>query len=98
MEKTKCALLDTDFISKLHITRKDDENRLIERILELQDYQFVCHEQITIELGRHNASAKDWLKSGLTYGGGIPSISALSAFYVLKERLARDGDLLLRVR
>ena len=37
MEKTKCALLDTDFISKLHITRKDDENRLIERVLELQE-------------------------------------------------------------
>lgn len=62
MEKTKCALLDTDFISKLHITRKDDENRLIDRVLELQDYRFMCHEQITVELGRHNTSAKDWLK------------------------------------
>lgn len=68
MEKTKCALLDTDFISKLHITRKDDENRLIERVLELQDYQFACHEQITIELGRHNASAKDWLKGRIEEG------------------------------
>ncbi len=62
MGKTKCALLDTDFISKLHITRKDDQNRLIDRILEIPGYQFVCHEQITIELGRHNTSAKDWLK------------------------------------
>lgn len=48
MTKKKCALLDTDFISKLHITRKDDENRLIDRVLELPDYQFVCHEQIAI--------------------------------------------------
>lgn len=62
MGKTKCALLDTDFISKLHITRKDDQNRFIDRILELPGYRFGCHEQITIELGRHNASAKDWLK------------------------------------
>ncbi len=53
----KCALFDTDFISKLHITRKDDENRLIDRIMELPGYQFACHEQICIELRRHNASA-----------------------------------------
>lgn len=68
MGKTKCALLDTDFISKLHITRKDDQNRLIDRILELPGYQFVCHEQITIELGRHNATAKDWLKGRIVEG------------------------------
>lgn len=61
MEKTKCALLDTDFISKLHITRKDDDNRLIDRILELPDYTFACHEQIVIELGRHNSTAHEWL-------------------------------------
>ena len=68
MGKTKCALLDTDFISKLHITRKDDQNRLIDRVLELPGYQFVCHEQITIELGRHNTSAKDWLKDHIDEG------------------------------
>lgn len=43
MTKRKRALLDTDFISKLHITQKDDENRLIDRILELPGYQFVGH-------------------------------------------------------
>ena len=68
MGKTKCALLDTDFISKLHITRKDNQNRLIDRILELPSYQFVCHKQITIELGRHNTSAKDWLKDRIEEG------------------------------
>lgn len=62
MGKTKCALLDTDFISKLHITCKDTENRLIDRILELPGYQFVCHEQIATELGQHNTSASDWLQ------------------------------------
>ena len=68
MTKKKCALLDTDFISKLHITRKDDENRLIDRVLELPDYQFVCHEQIAIELGRHNAAANRWLQRKITEG------------------------------
>lgn len=74
MGKTKCALLDTDFISKLHIARKDDQNRLIDRVLELPGYQFVCHEQITIELGRHNATAKDWLKDHID-GGDIQKFS-----------------------
>lgn len=32
---SKFALLDTDFISKLHITRKDDDNRLIDLVMEL---------------------------------------------------------------
>jgi len=68
MKKKRCALLDTDFISKLHITRKDDENRLIDRILELPGYQFICHEQITIELRRHNATAIDWLQGKITDG------------------------------
>lgn len=58
----KCALFDTDFISKLHITRKDDANRLIDRIMELPGYQFVCHKQIYTELSRHNASAVNWLQ------------------------------------
>lgn len=68
MEKTKCALLDTDFLSKLYSTRKDDGNRLIDRVLELPGYQFVCHEQIILELGRHNTSAKDWLKNHIDEG------------------------------
>ncbi len=68
MIRKKCALLDTDFISKLHITRKDDENRLIDRVLELSDYKFVCHEQIVIELGRHNETAIRWLQERITEG------------------------------
>ena len=64
----KCALFDTDFISKLHITRKDDENRLIDRVMELPGYQFICHEQICIELGRHNASAIIWLQQKIAEG------------------------------
>lgn len=68
MVKQKYALLDTDFISKLHITRKDDDNRLIDRILEMPDYTFACHEQITVELGHHNTTAIRWLLIRISNG------------------------------
>lgn len=52
--KEKYALLDTDFISKTHLIRKDEENKLIDRITEMPGYRFYCHEQIKTELQRHN--------------------------------------------
>jgi hypothetical protein len=66
MGKIRYALLDTDFISKLHITRKNDANRMIDRVVELPDYQFVCHKQIVIELERHNATAIEWLQNKIS--------------------------------
>ena len=54
MKKEKYALLDTDFISKTHLIRKDEQNKMIDRIMEMQGYRFYCHEQIKIELTRHN--------------------------------------------
>ena len=51
----KIALLDTDLISKAHIVQTDADNHLIDRILELSGYEFYCHEQTVMELGRHNA-------------------------------------------
>ncbi len=50
--KEKYALLDTDFISKTHLIRKDEENKLIDRITEMPGYRFYCHEQIKTELQR----------------------------------------------
>jgi hypothetical protein len=32
------AILDTDFISKTHLIRKDDQNKMIDRIMEMQGY------------------------------------------------------------
>lgn len=62
MAKEKYALLDTDFISKMHIIRKDDANHLIDRIIEMPNYKFYCHEQIRTELKRHNIfGSKEWL-------------------------------------
>lgn len=54
MEKTKYALLDTDFISKTHLIRKDDDNKLIDRIMQLPNYEFYCHMQVKTELFQHN--------------------------------------------
>ena len=60
-EIKRCALLDTDFISKLYITKASDSDRLIYRILSIADFHFVCHKQTSIELARHNQWASKWL-------------------------------------
>ncbi len=57
----RCAILDTDFISKLYYTHKDENNRMIYRVLEITDFNFVCHEQTRVELSRHNQAAFHWL-------------------------------------
>lgn len=67
--KKKYALMDTDFISKTHLIRKDEDNKLIERIVQLQEYKFYCHEQIRIELLRHNiAGSPEWLTEQIVKG------------------------------
>lgn len=69
MQKDKYALLDTDFISKMHIIQKDAGNHLIDRIMELPGYQFFCHSQIRTELLRHNVSgAMEWLENKISMG------------------------------
>lgn len=61
-EIKRCALLDTDFISKLYITKANDSDRLIYRVLRIADFYFVCHQQTSIELARHNQWASKWLE------------------------------------
>ncbi len=69
MSKDKYALLDTDFISKMYSIEKDADNHLIDRIMELPQYQFYCHNQIREEMGRHHASgAAEWLKEKISRG------------------------------
>lgn len=58
----KYALLDTDFISKTYTVRIDADNHLIDRVLEMPGYAFVCHEQTEAELHRHNSHAPAWLE------------------------------------
>ena len=67
--KEKYALLDTDFISKTHLIRKDDQNKLIDRITEMPGYRFYCHEQIKTELIRHSiAGSPEWLEQKISSG------------------------------
>lgn len=63
MESEKHALLDTDFISKMHLIRKDDQNKLIDKIIAMSNYTFYCHKQVSIELLRHNiAGLPEWFE------------------------------------
>lgn len=39
------ALLDTDFISKTYSVQDDGGNHLIDRVMELPEYEFFCHAQ-----------------------------------------------------
>lgn len=64
MANEKYALLDTDFISKMHLIRKDDHNKLIDKIMAMPGYCFYCHKQIQVEIMRHNiAGAPEWFQS-----------------------------------
>lgn len=61
IEVKRYALLDTDFISKTHSVQDDNGNHLIDRVMELPEYEFFCHAQIVTELNRYNADAPIWL-------------------------------------
>ena len=64
MDNKKYALLDTDFISKMHLIRKDEENKLIDKIMAMPNYFFFCHKQISAELMRHNVEGvHKWFES-----------------------------------
>lgn len=65
----KNALLDTDFISKTHLIRKDKDNKLIDRVILLSGYDFYCHDQIRNELLRDtNHSPSEWLMKQIMAG------------------------------
>ena len=82
MSKIKYALLDTDFISKTHLIRKDDQNKMIDRIMEMQGYHFFCHEQIRVELKRHNiGNSPEWLEKKISDG----SVRCVSDEEILDE-------------
>lgn len=59
------ALLDTDFISKTYSVQDDGGNHLIDRVMELPEYEFFCHAQIVTELNRYNADAPIWLSENI---------------------------------
>ena len=64
----KLSLLDTDFISKAHSICSGDGASLIDRVMELPDCSFYCHEQTRVELARHDSTAPDWLDDHVQRG------------------------------
>ena len=94
MTKEKYALLDTDFISKTHLIRKDDQNKMIDRIMEMQGYQFFCHEQIRTELKRHNiGNSPAWLEDKIIDG----SVHCMSDEEILDELLCMISTAWMRM-
>lgn len=93
------ALLDTDFISKTHSVQDDGGNHLIDRVMELPEYEFFCHAQIVTELNRYNADVRcislvsvfSRLKeeSNWTLADAEPYIESLIAFYQDMEQFRR---------
>lgn len=89
MTKEKYALLDTDFISKAHLIRKDDQNKMIDRIMEMPEYQFYCHEQIRTELTRHSiGNSPEWLEAKISDG----SVHCISDEEIIDELHAIYSD------
>ena len=83
------ALLDTDFISKTYSVQDDGGNHLIDRVMELPEYEFFCHAQIVTELNRYNADAPIWLSEKIgaqkikSYTDLLPSNEGCSALLSL---------------
>ena len=92
MANEKYALLDTDFISKMHLIRKDDHNKLIDKIMAMPGYCFYCHKQIQVEIMRHNiAGAPEWFQSKIE----SKSICMYDDEMILDELTDIYGDLAL---
>ena len=72
MQEKKYALLDTDFLSKSYRSRSTPRDTLINRILELPDYEFFCHDIIIGELEQytspHTSCIADYIKWSIDTG------------------------------
>ena len=63
MALVKIALLDTDYILKMNRIQNSNNKKLINEIINLPNYQFFCHEQVEVELSRHDAyGSSQWLQ------------------------------------
>ena len=52
---------------KMHLIRKDDHNKLIDKIMAMPGYCFYCHKQIQVEIMRHNIAIGMWGRLHRTY-------------------------------
>lgn len=68
-EQKKIALLDTDFVSKTHISQLDSSHHLSDLLLTLPDYTFCCHEKTVDELNNHGiGGSPQWLQDQIQAG------------------------------
>lgn len=85
----KYALLDTDFISKTYCIQGGSNNHLIDRVMELPEYKFFCHDQIVTELNRYNADTPVWLQEKI----GMQKIKSYTDEEILEELFLVRGSL-----
>ena len=63
------VLLDTDFISKGHISQIDSGYHLMDLVMDFPDCEFYCHEKTVEELKRHNiGDSPSWLADRISTG------------------------------
>ena len=66
MDNCKYALLDTDFIIKTIIAKKDDNQHLLDLLLNNNSFTYVCHEITLKELSIHDTcGAFSWLEKAI---------------------------------
>lgn len=69
MKQKKIALLDTDFTVKTIMSQKDSENHLIDLLMQLSDYSFVCHTKTIEEIKDHDyCSSYEWIQENVKAG------------------------------
>lgn len=67
-EQMKYAILDTDFVSKTNIIKKED-CVLADEVLTFPEYKFFCHQKMKEELGDHGTmEAQTWLERKISSG------------------------------
>ena len=85
-EERKCAILDTDFVSKANII-KTETSVLADEVLEFPDYQFFCHQKMKEELGNHGTEeAQLWLERK-TSSGEITCYSDEQIITEMREKI-----------
>lgn len=86
----KYAFLDTDFVIKAHIIRKDKDHLLIDQILNKSDYQFCCHLQTLKEIKNHNKSTYNWYQEQIRINR-VSLYSDRQILQELKEHFRNEG-------
>jgi len=89
----KVAVLDTDFISKLHKVLDENGNRLIDKVLELP-FSFYCHNQNLSEIKKDTqAAGACWLLEKIE-NKEIICYTDLDLLKLLQKKLGNSSEIL----